>query len=78
MNRSSGTCGTYFYCLTLPSETSYVNINEAARMGDLESIKSAFYHGTPVDQRDKYYKTPLMASCAHGNIEMAKILLDMG
>ena len=47
-------------------------------MGDLESIKAAIYRGMSVDQRDKFFKTPLMTSCAHGNIEMAKALLDFG
>ncbi|XP_020915725.1 ankyrin repeat and EF-hand domain-containing protein 1 [Exaiptasia diaphana] len=59
-------------------ETSYLNINDAAKLGDLESLKAAFIKGTPVDQRDKYYKTPLMAACAHGNLDMAQFLLDLG
>ncbi|KAK3754399.1 hypothetical protein QZH41_011175, partial [Actinostola sp. cb2023] len=59
-------------------DTSYLNISDAAKLGDLESLKAAFIKGTHVDQRDKYYKTPLMAACSHGNIDMAQFLLDLG
>lgn len=62
----------------LVTETSYLNISDAAKLGDLETLKAAFVKGTPIDQRDKYYKTPLMAACAHGNLDMAKFLLDLG
>ncbi|XP_032231944.1 ankyrin repeat and EF-hand domain-containing protein 1 isoform X2 [Nematostella vectensis] len=59
-------------------DTSYTNISDAAKLGDLETLKAAFFRGTPIDQRDKYYKTPLMAACAHGNLDMARFLIDLG
>ena len=55
-----------------------MNISDAAKVGDLETLKSAFTRGVSVDQRDKYYKTPLMAACAHGNIDVACYLLQIG
>lgn len=55
-----------------------MNISDAAKVGDLETLKSAFARGISVDQRDKYYKTPLMAACAHGNIDVAVYLLQIG
>ncbi|XP_068732245.1 ankyrin repeat and EF-hand domain-containing protein 1-like isoform X2 [Montipora capricornis] len=59
-------------------DISYMNISDAAKVGDLETLKSAFARGVSVDQRDKYYKTPLMAACAHGNIDVAAYLLQIG
>lgn len=35
-------------------------------------------NGTPVDTRDKYFKTPLMAAAAAGNFEITKYLLSLG
>ena len=55
-----------------------MNISDAAKVGDVETLKSAFSRGIPVDQRDKYYKTPLMAASAHGNIDVAAYLLRIG
>ena len=55
-----------------------MNISDAAKVGDVETLKSAFARGIPVDQRDKYYKTPLMAACAHGNISVARYLIQIG
>ena len=63
--------------LQQPDKT-YMNINEAAKMGDFDSLKNAFAKGVSVDTRDKYYKTPLMVACASGHINMAKFLVDNG
>ncbi|XP_063710850.1 ankyrin repeat and EF-hand domain-containing protein 1-like isoform X2 [Symsagittifera roscoffensis] len=61
------------------SGTSYVNLNTATRSGDVESLKKAIMLGhTNVDQRDKYYKTPLMAACRQGNVQMVRFLLSLG
>ena len=30
------------------------------------------------DQRDKYYKTPLMAACRQGNVQMSRFLISLG
>ncbi|XP_073243068.1 ankyrin repeat and EF-hand domain-containing protein 1-like isoform X1 [Porites lutea] len=59
-------------------DITYMNISDAAKVGDVETLKSAFARGIPVDQRDKYYKTPLMAACAHGNINVARYLIQIG
>ena len=60
------------------SDITYMNISDAAKVGDLETLKSSFARGISPDQRDKYYKTPLMSACAHGNIDVAIYLLQIG
>ncbi|XP_041661631.1 ankyrin repeat and EF-hand domain-containing protein 1a [Cheilinus undulatus] len=56
----------------------FVNINHCVRSGDLESLNLAFSQGVPVDVKDQYYKTPLMAACTSGNYEVAQFLLSHG
>ncbi|KAM6298346.1 ankyrin repeat and EF-hand domain-containing protein 1 [Aegotheles albertisi] len=56
----------------------YVNINYLVKAGDILSLQKAFEEGVPVDIKDKYYKTPLMAACASGNIEVVQYLLEKG
>ena len=53
-----------------------MSVTGAAKISDLETLKNAFLRGTPVDQRDKYYKTPLMVACLEGHIEMVKFLIE--
>ena len=55
-----------------------MNLSDAVKFGDLESIKVAINNGIPVNQRDKYYKTSLMHACLYGKINVAQALLDMG
>ncbi|NWR69964.1 ANKE1 protein, partial [Centropus unirufus] len=57
---------------------TYMNINYLVRAGDVPSLQKAFEEGVPVDIKDKYYKTPLMAACASGNMEVVKYLLEKG
>ena len=52
-----------------------MNLSDAAKVGDLETLKTAFTRGLHVDQRDKYYKTPLMTASSHGNIDIANYLI---
>lgn len=59
-------------------EKMYININDATKNGDFDSLKGAFQRGTPVDTRDKYFKTPLMVACSIGNIDMVKFLIESG
>ncbi|XP_034555942.1 ankyrin repeat and EF-hand domain-containing protein 1a [Notolabrus celidotus] len=56
----------------------YLNINYAVKSGDLESLNLAFNQGVPVDVKDQFYKTPLMAACSSGNYEVAQYLLSHG
>uniref|UniRef100_A0A8C4DI14 Ankyrin repeat and EF-hand domain containing 1a n=1 Tax=Dicentrarchus labrax TaxID=13489 RepID=A0A8C4DI14_DICLA len=56
----------------------YVNINYCVKSGDLETLDLAFSQGVPVDVRDQFYKTPLMAACSSGNYEVAQYLLSRG
>ena len=51
---------------------------EAIRHGDMESLLSALADGIPVDCRDKYNKTPLMIACTHARPEMVKFFLERG
>ncbi|KFO84239.1 Ankyrin repeat and EF-hand domain-containing protein 1, partial [Buceros rhinoceros silvestris] len=57
---------------------TYMSINYLVRAGDILSLEKAFEEGVPVDVKDKYYKTPLMAACASGNIDMVQYLLEKG
>ena len=49
---------------------------DAVRHGDIQSLKLALLRGTPIDVRDQYNKTPLMHACAHGRIDVARLLLE--
>uniref|UniRef100_H2YH15 Uncharacterized protein n=1 Tax=Ciona savignyi TaxID=51511 RepID=H2YH15_CIOSA len=59
-------------------EKLYMNISDAVKLNDIESLKKAFAMGTDVDTRDKYFKTPLMIACAEGNLELTKYFLSQG
>ena len=59
-------------------DKTFVNMNEAAKFGDFDTLKSSLEKGVPVDVRDKYYKTPLMPACSQGNFRVASFLLENG
>ncbi|XP_053143466.1 ankyrin repeat and EF-hand domain-containing protein 1 [Hemicordylus capensis] len=59
-------------------QKNFSNINYLTKAGDLSSLKKAFESGLSVDIRDHFYKTPLMAACASGNIEAVQFLLEQG
>ncbi|KAM4693676.1 LOW QUALITY PROTEIN: ankyrin repeat and EF-hand domain-containing protein 1 [Discoglossus pictus] len=59
-------------------ERVYTHISSAIKAADIESLKTAFEDGVPVDVKDVFYKTPLMSACAYGNIDVVKLLLDKG
>lgn len=61
-----------------PIERQYINLYEAIRHGDMDSLETAFQSDLSPDCRDKYNKTPLMVACAHGRSDMARYLLDKG
>ncbi|XP_041468862.1 ankyrin repeat and EF-hand domain-containing protein 1-like [Lytechinus variegatus] len=63
--------------LSHPDKT-YINVNDAAKMGDIDSLRQAYIHGRSVDVRDKYFKTALMIACGQGNLEISKFLIDNG
>jgi len=53
---------------------------ELAFFGSLKQFKRimSLQSGTEVDIRNKYFKTPLMASCAEGNLRLVKYLISLG
>ncbi|XP_016354773.1 ankyrin repeat and EF-hand domain-containing protein 1 [Sinocyclocheilus anshuiensis] len=59
-------------------EKIYINMNYCVKTGDIESLRLALSQKIPVDVKDRFYKTPLMAACASGNYEVANFLLDNG
>jgi len=60
------------------AEKRFISITEAAKTGDVITVREAIQNGTHVDTRDKYYKTALMAACSQGNISMVNFLLSKG
>ncbi|XP_060736585.1 ankyrin repeat and EF-hand domain-containing protein 1 isoform X2 [Tachysurus vachellii] len=56
----------------------YININRCVRTEDFESLCLAFSQRLPVDIRDRFYKTPLMAACSSGSYDMAEFLITLG
>ena len=55
-----------------------MNLNEATKHADLDTLKDAFDKGVSVDIRDKYFKTPLMIGCVNGNLEVVSYLVERG
>uniref|UniRef100_A0AAY5EZ05 EF-hand domain-containing protein n=1 Tax=Electrophorus electricus TaxID=8005 RepID=A0AAY5EZ05_ELEEL len=56
-------------------EKIYTNINYCVKMGDFESLCLAFSQNVPMDVKDRFYKTPLMAACSSGSYQMAQFLI---
>ena len=50
----------------------------ACLVGDPGIMKLLLDHGAPVDAKDKYELTPLMAAARWGRIEMVNVLLEQG
>ncbi|XP_076834757.1 ankyrin repeat and EF-hand domain-containing protein 1 isoform X2 [Brachyhypopomus gauderio] len=59
-------------------EKTYANINYCVKTGDFESLCLAFSQDVPVDVKDRFYKTPLMAACSSGSYEMTHFLITLG
>uniref|UniRef100_A0A4W4FS50 EF-hand domain-containing protein n=1 Tax=Electrophorus electricus TaxID=8005 RepID=A0A4W4FS50_ELEEL len=59
-------------------EKIYTNINYCVKMGDFESLCLAFSQNVPMDVKDRFYKTPLMAACSSGSYQMAQFLITLG
>ncbi|PAA82315.1 hypothetical protein BOX15_Mlig003526g3 [Macrostomum lignano] len=57
---------------------SFVNLNDCAKHGDVESIRLALRKGYGTEVADKLSKTPLMVAAHYGNIDVAKFLLEAG
>ncbi|KAK1793099.1 hypothetical protein P4O66_011502 [Electrophorus voltai] len=59
-------------------EKIYTNINYCVKTGDFESLCLAFSQNVPMDVKDRFYKTPLMAACSSGSYQMAQFLITLG
>ena len=59
-------------------EATYINVNDAVKHSDLQTLGDALARGMPVDVQDKYYKTPLMIASAYGNLTVVKFLMEHG
>lgn len=59
-------------------ERTWMNINDASRHKDTDTLKDAFGNGTDVNTRDKYFKTPLMVAAMSGKIDVVKFLVENG
>ena len=63
----------------LPPDREYMELYEAVRHSDLESLRSAVeQEAVAVDLRDKYNKTPLMVAVAHGRVDVVEYLVEKG
>lgn len=59
-------------------DPTFMHINEAVKYNDIESIKLALKEGLDVNEKDRFYKTPLMLACLEGNYELTKFLIENG
>jgi len=60
-------------------ERTYMRLNDAAKHNDLDSMTGVFERNKAlVDTKDKFYKTPLMIACLHGNLQVTKFLVENG
>ena len=55
-----------------------MHVNEAVKYDDKESINVAIQEGFDINEKDRFYKTPLMMACLEGNLEVAQMLIDNG
>jgi hypothetical protein len=60
------------------AEKTYMNLHDAVKHGDLDTVEKALAFHKSVDCLDKYFKTPLMIACIYGNIVAAEFLLKNG
>ena len=67
----------YFQCFNF-LESTFIHVNEVIKYNDKESLKAAIQRGFDVNQKDKYYKTPLMLACLEGNLDAAQYLISQG
>ena len=61
-------------------KTGKVNVNllDAARDGDLQTVENLLKSGCDVNQKDKYDETALIKAIMNGKLDIAKILLQNG
>jgi hypothetical protein len=63
----------------VPPNREYIQLYEAVRHGDMESIRVALESGViDVNMRDQYNKTPLMVACSHGRLDIVSFLINHG
>ena len=56
-----------------------LDLHEAAKNGDVESVKKAIANGANPNSRDVFDgTTPIFASVSQGNLEVTKVLLENG
>ena len=53
-------------------------LNDAAKMGNIERVGALLDQGVAVDSRDDIQWTPFIMACYHGKREVATLLLDRG
>jgi ankyrin repeat protein len=54
------------------------NLCDAARRGNIEDVKLAVSRGAKINGRGMHAKTPLMAACEGGQLDIAQYLIDLG
>jgi hypothetical protein len=54
------------------------NLLDAARKGDLATVKALLDRGADVNAKSPYGQTPLFFACDRGYVEIVKLLLDRG
>ena len=55
-----------------------ISILDAAKAGDIETVKQHLAAGTDVDAKDKYGRTPLHLAPGSGHKEIAELLIAKG
>jgi hypothetical protein len=62
----------------LPPEDRGAELHEAARRGDLATVRTLLDAGVPVDAKSEYGATALSFACDKGHTEVVKLLLERG
>ena len=71
-------CSVFVMAFALLGQDSGQELLEAARKGDLVSVKALVEKGAPIEARTPYGQTPLYLAAMNGREDVVKFLLEKG